>query len=141
MLYEVITLLLRNGVTYGDFSDLSKWVFMDVASKEFGVPGRKQTVSRVSVITGLTRKEVSRLQKIETPDDSAIAHQYNRAARVISGWLRDKRFQDKSGDPAPLDFDKGKHSFTDLVREHVITSYSIHYTKLYETMKSIENGG
>jgi hypothetical protein len=118
LLRPLVRLLLRNGVTYGDFADLSKWVFMDVASKEFGVPGRKQTVSRVSVITGLTRKEVSRLQKIETPDDSAIAHQYNRAARVISGWLRDKRFQDKSGDPAPLDFDKGKNSFTDLVREH-----------------------
>jgi hypothetical protein len=118
LLRPLVRLLLRNGVTYGDFSDLSKWVFMDVASREFGVPGRKQTVSRVSVITGLTRKEVSRLQKIETPDDSAIAHQYNRAARVISGWLRDKRFQDKSGDAAPLHFDKGKNSFTELVREH-----------------------
>ncbi|MCU7808302.1 MAG: hypothetical protein KZQ73_10605 [Candidatus Thiodiazotropha sp. (ex Semelilucina semeliformis)] len=118
LLRPLVRLLLRNGVTYGDFADLSRWVFMDVASKDFGVPGRKQTVSRVSVITGLTRKEVSRLQKIETPDDSAISHQYNRAARVISGWMRDKRFLDKKGAPAPLHFDQGKHSFSDLVREH-----------------------
>ncbi|MCG7898654.1 MAG: DUF6502 family protein [Candidatus Thiodiazotropha lotti] len=118
LLRPLVRLMLRNGFTYGDFADLSKWTFMDVASKEFGIPGRKQTVSRVSVITGLTRKEVSRLQKIDTPDDSAIAHQYNRAARVISGWLRDKRFTNKKGEPAALEFDRGKNSFSDLVREH-----------------------
>ncbi|MEJ2425219.1 MAG: DUF6502 family protein [Candidatus Thiodiazotropha sp.] len=118
LLRPLVRLMLRNGFTYGDFADLSKWTFMDVASQEFGIPGRKQTVSRVSVITGLTRKEVSRLQKIETPDDSAISHQYNRAARVISGWLRDARFQTRKGTPAPLHFDKGANNFSDLVREH-----------------------
>jgi hypothetical protein len=118
LLRPLVRLLLRNGMTYGDFADLSRWVFMDVATKEFGIPGRKQTVSRVSVITGLTRKEVSRLQKIETPDDSTIAHQYNRAARVIAGWLRDKKFHDKKGQPASLPFDTGKHNFTELVKKH-----------------------
>jgi hypothetical protein len=118
LLRPLVRLLLRNGVSYGDFADLSKWVFMDVAMKEFGVPGRKQTVSRVSVITGLTRKEVSRLQKIEKPDDSAISQQYNRAARVIAGWMRDKRFLTAKGEPASLHFDQGKHSFSKLVREH-----------------------
>ncbi|MEW8505686.1 MAG: DUF6502 family protein [Candidatus Thiodiazotropha sp.] len=118
LLRPLVRLMLRNGFTYGDFADLSKWTFMDVASKEFGIPGRKQTVSRVSVITGLTRKEVSRLKKIDTPDNSAIAHQYNRAARVISGWLRDPRFQTKKGAPAALYFDKGVASFSTLVKEH-----------------------
>lgn len=118
LLRPLVRLLLRNGMTYGDFADLSKWVFMDVAAKEFGIPGRKQSVSRVSVITGLTRKEVSRLQKIDTPDDSAIAHQYNRAARVISGWLRDKHFHDKQGHPAELKFEDSKNSFSDLVKKH-----------------------
>jgi hypothetical protein len=118
LLRPLVRLMLRNGLTYGDFADLSKWVFMDVAAQEFSIPGRKQSISRVSVITGLTRKEVSRLQKITTPDDSAIAHQYNRAARVISGWLRDKAFHDNQGQPADLHFDTGKHNFSELVRRH-----------------------
>jgi hypothetical protein len=118
LLRPLVRLLLRNGLTYGDFADLSKWVFMDVAAQEFSIPGRKQSISRVSVITGLTRKEVSRLQKIKTPDDSAIANQYNRAARVISGWLRDKDFLNKKGHPADLHFDAGRHNFSDLVKKH-----------------------
>ena len=118
LLRPLVRLMLRNGLTYGDFADLSKWVFMDVAAKEFCIPGRKQSISRVSVITGLTRKEVSRLKKITTPDDSAIAHQYNRAARVISGWLRDKHFHDKKGQPADLPFDTGNNNFNDLVKQH-----------------------
>ena len=118
LLRPLVRVMLRNGMTHGDFADLSRWVFMDVADQEFCIPGRKQSVSRIAVITGLTRKEVSRLQKITTPDDSAIAHQYNRAARVISGWMRDPHFHDKKGKPADLHFDEGKHNFSELVKKH-----------------------
>ena len=117
MLRPLVRLLLRHGISYGTFSDLAKWVYVDVADKEFAVPGRKQTVSRVSVLTGLSRKEVSRIESIETPDDDAIAHQYNRAARVISGWLRDKHFIDAEGEAAVLPLE-GKNSFAELVKAY-----------------------
>ncbi len=117
MLRPLVRLLLRHGISYGTFSDLAKWVYVDVADKEFAVPGRKQTVSRVSVLTGLSRKEVSRIESIETPDDEAIARQYNRAARVISGWLRDKQFIDAEGEAAVLHLE-GKNSFAELVKAY-----------------------
>lgn len=117
MLRPLVRLLLRHGISYGTFADLAKWVYVDVADKEFNVPGRKQTVSRVSVLTGLSRKEVARIQAIETPDDEAVVQQYNRAARVISGWLRDAQFNDKQGDPAVLPLE-GKNSFAELVKAY-----------------------
>ena len=43
---------------------------MEVALEEFGIPGRKQTNSRVSVLTGLYRKEVLRVTRLERPDDA-----------------------------------------------------------------------
>src|SRR3972149_5806799 len=95
-------LLLRNGVSYGPFADLAKWVFVDVAAREFGVPKRKQSDARISIITGLTRKEVARVKHIETPYDTAAAEQYNRAARVISGWVGDGRYTDAEGRPPGL---------------------------------------
>jgi len=113
LLKPLVRILLRNGVPYGAFSDLTKRVYVDVARDEFGVDGRKQTDSRVSVITGLTRKEVARIKKIDAPDDSVAEQEYNRAARVISGWLRDTRYTAADGMPMVLPFDgNGKSNGT-----------------------------
>ena len=118
LLRPLVRILLRNGMTYGEFSDLAKWVFVDVADKEFGIPGRKQTVSRIAVITGLNRKEVSRVQKIAVPEDDATRRQYNRAARVINGWVRDAAYQNGQGQPAELPFEGETGSFSALVKAH-----------------------
>lgn len=117
LLRPLVRLLLRNGMSYGAFADLAKWVYVDVATNEFGVAGRRQTDSRVSVITGLTRKEVARLKGTDVPDDHAAAEHYNRAARVIGGWLRDTRFVDAAGRPAALAFD-GDSGFSALVKAY-----------------------
>ena len=85
LLRPLIRLLLQNGVPFGTFSDLIKWVYVDVAQKEFGIPGRKQSNSRISIITGLSRKEVHRLKNIEGPHETENVQSYNRAARVVSG--------------------------------------------------------
>ncbi|MEJ2564898.1 MAG: DUF6502 family protein [Gammaproteobacteria bacterium] len=117
LLRPLIRILLRNGISYNAFADLAKWVYVDVASKEFTVPGRKQSVSRISVITGLTRKEVARVKSITVPSDTDEAAQYNRASRVIGGWLRDRRFSPQDGLAAPLPFD-GVGGFNELVRTY-----------------------
>lgn len=117
LLRPLVRLLLRNQVPYGAFADLAKWVYVDVAAREFGVDYRKQTATRVAVITGLTRKEVARLQKIATPDDGVIGQEYNRAVRVINGWLYDKRFVTTAGQPAVLPIE-GDNSFFTLVKHY-----------------------
>jgi len=116
LLRPLVRILLRNGVSYGAFADWVKWVFVDVADKEFALPGRKQTVSRVSVITGLSRKEVSRVQQLEAADDSALSHRYNRAARVIGGWNHDEQFCGSEGSPTLLPFEGETPNFSELVR-------------------------
>ena len=117
LLRPLVRLLLRNQVPYGAFADLAKWVYVDVAAKEFNVANRKQTTSRVSVITGLTRKDVARLQKIAKPDDGVIGQEYNRAVRVINGWLYDPRFVTTDGQPAQLPIE-GENSFFELVKKY-----------------------
>ena len=116
LLRPLVRILLRNGVSYGTFSDIAKWVYVDVASNEFGIEGRKQSTSRVSVITGLSRKEVSRLQNIAKPDDRSGGEKYNRAARVIAAWRREKDFLDKDGSPADLSLAGPWATFSELVR-------------------------
>jgi hypothetical protein len=119
ILRPLVRILLRNGVSFGTFADLAKAVFVDVADKEFGIPGRKQTISRVSVLTGLTRKDVVRLQELGSPEDAVAERRYNRAARVVAGWVRDQRFS-VAGTPAelPIEHHDGGASFSDLVRAY-----------------------
>ena len=118
VLRPLARVLLRNGGTYKDFAELAKWIFVDVAREDFTLPGRKQSASRISVVTGLTRKEVARQLDIESPDDSALSRQYNRAARVIAGWRRDPEFQDADGRPGALSLSDQSPGFTDLVRKY-----------------------
>ena len=118
LLRPLVRILLRNGIPFKAFADLTKWVYVDVAMKEFGIPGKSQTDSRVSIITGLSRKEVNRQKKIERFSDSEAINRYNRAARVIRGWLNDDRFKDINGRPKSLPFDVGRVTFSDLVKNY-----------------------
>jgi hypothetical protein len=117
ILRPLVRILLRSGISYGTFADWAKAVFVDVAEREFTLPGRKQTISRIAILTGLTRKEVARLQGLGAPEDQAAERHYNRAARVVAGWVRDGRFSDASGAPAPLSLE-GDNGFETLVRSY-----------------------
>jgi hypothetical protein len=105
-------------VSYRTFADFAKWVYVDVATKEFGIKGRKQSTSRVSVITGLSRKEVKRVRELPRPDDSASVESYNRAARVIAAWRREIDFLDVEGNPAPLPLEGLGSTFSELVKRY-----------------------
>lgn len=105
LLTPLVRILLRHGVSFGAFSDLLKRVYVTVAERDFTMPGRKQTTSRVAVLTGLHRKEVARLRRLPADAPDAMDERYNRAARVLSGWLRDPDFRDASGEPAELALD------------------------------------
>ena len=116
LLRPLVRILLRNGVSYRTFSDLAKWVYVDVAIKEFGIRGRKQSTSRVSVITGLSRKEVNRVRQLPRPDDRASSERYNRAARVIAAWRRESSFLDAKGKPAALPMVGSGATFSELAK-------------------------
>jgi hypothetical protein len=116
MLRPLVRLLLRYGIPYKTFSDIAKSVYVDVATEEFGIPGRKQSKSRVSIITGLSRKEVLRVGRLPSPDDLGAVERYNRASRVIGGWVRDPRFNTESRQPMDLPFDGHAACFRELVR-------------------------
>jgi hypothetical protein len=118
LLRPLVRVLLRNGIPYGTFAELAKWVYVDVASSELGIPGRKQTTSRIAVITGLSRKDVKQFRETEEPSDLGATERYNRAARVINGWLNDKCFTDDEGSPLDLPMEGDKLSFASLVKAH-----------------------
>lgn len=118
LLRPLVRILLANGVAFDAFAELAKRAYVEVAMREFGIPGRKQTTSRVSVLTGLTRKEVQRLLRTDGAQRADTGERYNRAARVIAGWVRDRKFLKANGEPQVLPVEGASKSFTALVRHY-----------------------
>jgi hypothetical protein len=117
LLRPLCRLLLRHAVSFGAFEELARRVYVDVALKEFGIPGKRPTASRVAVLTGLTRKEVHRLLVTPADDETDDAERYNRAAQVLTGWTRDAEFLDEKGEPRILEVD-GSAGFGMLVKRY-----------------------
>jgi hypothetical protein len=116
LLRPLVRILLRHGIPFDVLAAVARRVYVHVAAEEFVLPGRKQTTSRVSILTGLTRKEVRRITTTAEVEDQEATDRYNRAARVMAGWIRDKDFHDKAGDPLALPVEGKPASFGALVR-------------------------
>lgn len=118
LLRPLVRIFLRNGKAARSFFELAKQVYVDLAKEEFGINGKKATISRIAILTGLTRKEVQALLTQPRHDDGSFEEEYNRAARVIAGWLKDSRFGDGRGHPAPLPLEGKRGSFAQLVKAY-----------------------
>lgn len=117
VLRPLFRILLRNHMSFKAFVDIAKHTYVDVAADEFGIPGKKTSVSRVALLSGLTRKEVQRLLDAPAVDDAEAGERYNRAARVVAGWIRDPEFSDANGNPKVLALqDGGSANFAALAR-------------------------
>jgi hypothetical protein len=116
ILRPIVSFMLRKGVSYQAFAAIAKRVFVDVASEDFALEGRKLSQSRVSVLTGIHRKEIATLKDRPHIDQRTLDQQFNRAARVVSGWKTDARFLDGKGEPLVLPIEGEEPSFHSLVR-------------------------
>lgn len=116
VLRPVVKILLRFGIGYNEFAETVKLAFVDVGSSDFGIRGRPTNISRVAVMTGLTRKEVRRLRsRIENGDDAPTVRT-TPITEILTRWHSELEFLDKGGKPSALPFSKGVNSFSELVR-------------------------
>lgn len=102
LLTPIVRWLLRSGVTWSEFAELSKEVYVDVARRDYGIQGRPTNNSRVAMITGLSRREVTRVRDVLVGNVPAPEPSASRVARVLSGWYLDAEFVDAKGEPAVL---------------------------------------
>ena len=112
----LVRMLLRHGVSYQTCAGWLRWCYVNVASEEFTIPGRRQSKSRVAVVTGLTRFDVDRVQGQSAPDETPEKEQYHRAARVLAAWAREPAYQDEQGQPRVLPFEGRHPAFSGLVK-------------------------
>ncbi|MEQ9560938.1 MAG: DUF6502 family protein [Woeseiaceae bacterium] len=118
LLRPIAALLMKCGITWKHFSDLSKSVFVDVATREFGIRGRPTNVSRVSILTGISRKEVKHQRELLLQSPESSTGKSNDATRLLSGWHQDPLYSDGLGTPLPLSERGPAPSFESLFQRY-----------------------
>lgn len=114
VLRPLASIFLKCGLTWKEFSDLSKSVFVEAATEEFGIKGRPTNVSRVSILTGISRKEVKRQRDLMLNDEPVVKTKTTDATRVLSGWFQDADYRDSTGEPVLLQESGAAPSFESL---------------------------
>lgn len=121
MLRPLVRILLRHGISYAEFAEIVKAVYVEIAVTDFKVEGKRGTKSRIAVITGLTRKEVSRVIEGARKEEGEPKSNLNRVARVLAGWHTDPDFLGPYGMPLEIRYEEGGLSavnFATLVRRY-----------------------
>lgn len=120
LMAPIVGILLRNGVTYKELANLCKQLYVQVAAQEFGIRGRDTNLSRISILTGIDRREAGRIKdELKNNEESEASQQgQDRMTRVLSGWFQDPDFLNDQGQPLALPNDGELPSFTALARRY-----------------------
>lgn len=101
LLRPLVRLLLAKQITYPYLITLLKSLFVDVAAHEFPLAGKNQTDSRLSLLTGVHRKDVRRLLT-EATEIAPPPANVSLGARLIARWNGEVDYLDPQARPRPL---------------------------------------
>ncbi len=117
LLHPLVKLLLANSITYPYLANLLKSVYVEVADSEFCLEKKQQTDSRVSLLSGVHRKDVKRLRS-EGPSGFTPMPSVSLGAQLVALWTSNALFLDAEGRHKPLPrlaSEGGESSFEGLV--------------------------
>jgi len=113
----LVRFFITHSIPFPFFSDLVRGVYVEVADNEFPVTGKRQTDSRITLLTGVHRKDVKRLRaqrhRVLRPSRAA-----SLGSQLIARWTTLPEYLDAQGQPLPLPrlAQSGTPSFESLVR-------------------------
>ena len=117
LLRPLVRLLIHFQVSYPQLAELLKSVYVDVAERDFPVKPSQQTDSRISLLTGIHRKDVRKFRNVAFHE--VIPHNPSVGAKLVATWLEKQPFCKQPGQPAPLFLKErmGQPSFEALVNQ------------------------
>ncbi len=114
----IARMLMRSNVDCKQFIEVAKLAFVEVATDEYGIRDRKTNVSRVAILTGLTRKDVSRVRANMADREELRDVLPSASERLLSGWHEDEDFLDGEAKPRTLYYDGPGATFLELLNRY-----------------------
>ena len=113
VLKPAVRYCLRHSLKIQDLIESCKICFIRVAGEELARRGEKANVSRLSVMTGMHRRDVMRYGR----DEGFSSTSRNLVTKVLGLWQTGARYRTKSGSPRVLSCAGESSDFFELVRE------------------------
>jgi uncharacterized protein DUF6502 len=117
ILRPIVKLLLQSGISYSEFASVAKAVFVRVATDDYKRRGRPANFSQVSAMTGISRKEVSKIRHLGPQERWTPNMEASPVNTVLHEWHFDRDFSDGAGTPHRLPYE-GPISFSTLVSRY-----------------------
>lgn len=128
-LRPLMRLAVRHSVRLLEVIELLKLVFLEVAAEELEHRGEKPNVSKLSVMTGVHRKDAARLYR----DKGEIRRPPDVLSRTLGLWRNSALYQTSAGAPRVLTYEGPESEFVQLVRE--VTTDVAPHTVLHELQR------
>ena len=120
LLKPLVRLAIHYGLTFPALAETLKGIYVEVADEQFKLDGKRQTDSRVSMLTGVHRKDVKRLREIGADKDQmTLPKSVSLGAQIVGVWSSQADYLDAAGEPRALprlSSNESQPSFDSLVR-------------------------
>jgi len=116
-LIPLVRILIHFNIDYATFSTIVKRTFVYVSSNyPVGIKG-KCTNTAIEEKTGIPRKEVAKLQKLNEEDPLFFDAPLSVATKVVGAWQRNDLYIDDNQQPISIPVSNQVVSFESLVRD------------------------
>ncbi len=121
----LVGMCLRHGIKLGELIDALKRVYVACAEKTLADQGDAVSISRITLMTGVHRTDVSQILEEKT----FVPRERHTASDVISKWRYDPKFCSKPGKPRVLEFEGKESEFAQLVQSvsHSVSPYTVSF--------------
>lgn len=113
LMQPLAALSVARGMSFAAVEEMLKTAFVDIARTAPSNAPRHRMVSRISTVTGLNRREVTRLLKT---DRSTVPMRRSPATQVFTRWISESALKNAQGKPVPLPRQGPAPSFEELAR-------------------------
>jgi hypothetical protein len=134
LMQSLAALSVARGMSFAAAQELLKQAFVEAARRAHPDAAANRMVSRVSTVTGLHRREVSRLMQAGNAETPARPKRLSPATQVFTRWLGEPSLRTEKGKPLPLPRQGPAPSFEELAKS---VNRDVHARSLLEELRRL----
>lgn len=102
LMRPLVRAMIAQGITAPALYRIIKRIYVDVAESDFRIDGERQTDSRISMLTGVHRRDVRTFREEGSATGDGLGEKVTTIASVLGRWLADPATRDQDGRPRPV---------------------------------------